>query len=197
MKSILKSIAIILTVGFFFSSCKNSYDVVKRHHTGGYYIAKHKKVDAPKSNETLASIVTKENKTAIENIVKNDVAIDEITENNNNLKAVISEKNTQEITKKQSTHKAVYEQKSRKENLNRKDYSQILKMGKELNKVSKSNKNSSEGDDIILIICCLFIPPLAVYIHQGEVNSKFWIDLLLTFLFFLPGMIYAFIVCFA
>jgi uncharacterized membrane protein YqaE (UPF0057 family) len=33
-----------------------------------------------------------------------------------------------------------------------------------------------------------------VYLHQGEINNKFWISLLLTLLFFLPGVIYALIV---
>jgi len=38
------------------------------------------------------------------------------------------------------------------------------------------------------------LPPLAVYLHEGVINSKFWISLLLTLLFWLPGVIYALIV---
>ncbi len=47
---------------------------------------------------------------------------------------------------------------------------------------------------IVLIILAILLPPLAVYLHQGEINNKFWISLLLTLLFFLPGIIYALLV---
>ncbi|MBM3432010.1 MAG: YqaE/Pmp3 family membrane protein [Bacteroidetes bacterium] len=39
-------------------------------------------------------------------------------------------------------------------------------------------------------------PPLAVYLHQGEINSKFWISLLLTLLKWVPGVVYALLVIF-
>jgi uncharacterized membrane protein YqaE (UPF0057 family) len=44
------------------------------------------------------------------------------------------------------------------------------------------------------VLFAILIPPLGVYLHEGEINKRFWIDLLLTLLFFLPGMIYALIV---
>jgi len=47
---------------------------------------------------------------------------------------------------------------------------------------------------VLLIILAILLPPLAVYLHQGEINSKFWISLLLTLLFFIPGVIYALLV---
>ncbi|WP_236614023.1 YqaE/Pmp3 family membrane protein [Nafulsella turpanensis] len=46
----------------------------------------------------------------------------------------------------------------------------------------------------LLIILAILIPPLAVFLHQGEINKKFWISLLLTLLFFLPGAIYSVLV---
>jgi len=54
--------------------------------------------------------------------------------------------------------------------------------------------NMREYDQIVQIICAIFIPPLGVYLHENAVNTKFWIDLLLCFLFFFPGMIYALLV---
>ncbi|RYD70574.1 MAG: YqaE/Pmp3 family membrane protein [Sphingobacteriales bacterium] len=45
-----------------------------------------------------------------------------------------------------------------------------------------------------MIILAILLPPLAVYLHQGEINKKFWISLLLTLLFFIPGVIYALLV---
>lgn len=46
----------------------------------------------------------------------------------------------------------------------------------------------------ILIILAILLPPLAVYLHQQEINNKFWISLVLTLLFWLPGVIYALVV---
>ncbi|MBA2498147.1 MAG: YqaE/Pmp3 family membrane protein [Chitinophagaceae bacterium] len=47
---------------------------------------------------------------------------------------------------------------------------------------------------LLLVILAILLPPLAVYLHQGEINSKFWIALLLTLLFWIPGIIYALVV---
>lgn len=68
---------------------------------------------------------------------------------------------------------------------------------KELRKVLRVAKDESvKADDqqVIEIILSFFIPPLAVYLHEDEINTKFWISLLLTLLFFLPGVIYALLV---
>lgn len=59
----------------------------------------------------------------------------------------------------------------------------------------KALRSDDDGTNtILLVILALFIPFLAVYLHQKEINSKFWISLLLTLLFFLPGVIYAILV---
>ena len=64
-----------------------------------------------------------------------------------------------------------------------------LKADKKAGKLSKA-----ETAMWLLIVLCILLPPLAVYLHQGEVNSKFWISILLTILFWIPGVIYALIV---
>lgn len=43
-----------------------------------------------------------------------------------------------------------------------------------------------------IVLCSIFIPPLGVALMYG-ITDKFWICLLLTFCFWLPGMIYALI----
>lgn len=43
-------------------------------------------------------------------------------------------------------------------------------------------------DTLLLVIIALLIPPLAVYLHQGETNNKFWITTLL----FVAGILGAF-----
>ena len=57
-------------------------------------------------------------------------------------------------------------------------------------------KNALENQEdisenlLLLIVIAIFIPPLAMYLHQGEINNKFWISLILTLLFYIPGLIY-------
>ncbi len=48
----------------------------------------------------------------------------------------------------------------------------------------------------LLIVLAIILPPLAVFLHQGEINTKFWISLVLSLLFWVPGIIYAFLVIF-
>ncbi|PHK99468.1 hypothetical protein CGL56_06655 [Neolewinella marina] len=54
----------------------------------------------------------------------------------------------------------------------------------------------ADTNTILLVILAILLPPVAVLVHQGELNSKFWIALLLTLLFYLPGLIYALLVIF-
>lgn len=61
-------------------------------------------------------------------------------------------------------------------------------------KQEKKENKSAKVEEVVLIILAILLPPLAVYLHQGEINGKFWLSLLLTFLFFLPGIIYALLV---
>jgi len=60
-------------------------------------------------------------------------------------------------------------------------------------KAQKARKEPVAGQ-VLQVIFAILIPPLGVYLHEGEINKRFWIDLLLTLLFFLPGMIYALVV---
>jgi uncharacterized membrane protein YqaE (UPF0057 family) len=43
---------------------------------------------------------------------------------------------------------------------------------------------------LILIIVAIFVPPLAVFMMVG-LGRDFWINLILTLLFWVPGMIHA------
>ncbi|MDX5346054.1 MAG: YqaE/Pmp3 family membrane protein [Hymenobacteraceae bacterium] len=43
------------------------------------------------------------------------------------------------------------------------------------------------------IILAIFLPPIAVLLHDG-VGTYFWISIILTLLFWLPGVIFALLV---
>jgi len=60
-------------------------------------------------------------------------------------------------------------------------------------KAAKKAGKEPSTNTLLLVILAILLPPLAVYLHQGEINSKFWLSLLLTLLFWLPGVIYALI----
>lgn len=67
---------------------------------------------------------------------------------------------------------------------------------KELKEFKKEKRNGNEPSTstLLLVILAILLPPLAVYLHEGEINNKFWLSLVLTLLFFIPGVIYALIV---
>lgn len=44
--------------------------------------------------------------------------------------------------------------------------------------------------NVIRILLAFFIPPLAVFLKVG-IGLQFWLNLLLTLLFFIPGVIHA------
>lgn len=69
-----------------------------------------------------------------------------------------------------------------------------------LNRVQRAEQQSTniskDGNLLVNIILCL-LPPLTllgVFLHEGSINSKFWITLLLLILFVLPGVIYGLLV---
>ena len=81
--------------------------------------------------------------------------------------------------------------------LSRKERKTKIKEAKKEIKTYKAAKKSGKEpstNTLLLVILAILLPPLAVYLHEGEINSKFWISLLLTLLFWLPGVIYALIV---
>lgn len=76
----------------------------------------------------------------------------------------------------------------------------VIEKTKEYRNTAKkeNNRNNNKADDmfIIAVILALLIPPLGVAVHTNIDWTKVLICLLLTFLFFLPGMIYALLVVF-
>lgn len=81
--------------------------------------------------------------------------------------------------------------------LSRKERKARMKEAKKALRHFKADKKAGQApsdNTVLLVILAILLPPLAVYLHQGEVNTKFWISVLLTLLFWLPGIIYALIV---
>ncbi|MBX2984848.1 MAG: YqaE/Pmp3 family membrane protein [Bacteroidia bacterium] len=60
----------------------------------------------------------------------------------------------------------------------------------------KAIQNTKGGalDPVLLIILAIFIPPVAVFLYDNGVTSRFWLNLILTILGWVPGAIHALIV---
>ncbi len=84
-------------------------------------------------------------------------------------------------------------------NLSKTERKSRIKEAKSAFKEFKKEKKEGKADDgstnqLLVIILTILIPPVGVLVHEGHINSKFWIDLLLTLLFYIPGLIYGLIV---
>ena len=72
----------------------------------------------------------------------------------------------------------------------------IIEAKKEMKAFKANKKNGSDPstNTLLMVLLSILLPPLAVYLHEGDTNNKFWIDVVLTLLFIIPGIIYALIV---
>jgi uncharacterized membrane protein YqaE (UPF0057 family) len=91
--------------------------------------------------------------------------------------------------------KTVQQAVSEFKSLSKKEKREKFKLVKKAVRDYKANKVAEPSTNtLLLVILAILLPPLAVYLHEGTINGKFWLSLLLTLLFWLPGVIYALIV---
>jgi uncharacterized membrane protein YqaE (UPF0057 family) len=88
-------------------------------------------------------------------------------------------------TEKESVDAALKEFKnlSRKERKAR--FKEAKKAFKEYRAMKKEKRDDSDVTLLLLVILAILLPPLAVWLKEGEINVKFWISLLLCLLVFL------------
>jgi uncharacterized membrane protein YqaE (UPF0057 family) len=67
---------------------------------------------------------------------------------------------------------------------------QLKQHRKDIRKALKQAKPQGNNNQVLCAVIAIFIPFLGVALWSG-INIDFWITLLLTFLFFIPGLIYA------
>lgn len=94
---------------------------------------------------------------------------------------------------KEEVNSAVKEFKSLSKSERKEKMKEVKQAVKDFKK-NKRNGGEADTNTLLLVILAILLPPLAVYLHEGEINTKFWISLLLTILFWIPGVIYALIV---
>ncbi len=75
-----------------------------------------------------------------------------------------------------------------------KDAKAALKAYRKEKKEGKVSDADTKTASILEIILTIILPPVGVLVHEGRINGKFWLDLLLTLLFYVPGLVYGLIV---
>lgn len=63
-------------------------------------------------------------------------------------------------------------------------------------KADKAAGKKTDDNTILLAILAILLPPLAVFLKEDAITTKFWISLILTLLFWIPGVIYSLLVVF-
>lgn len=204
----------LIAATLLFSSCKSltNVSIEKRQHRGGYYVDwGNGKVKTDQVETKQAHI---EKPMVSEKKVPTAVAVSKPTEGD--FTTTYSTKSVKSLNK--STVKSSSEKKSIKRNFfeaQNEPLAQRTRDSKE-NVISNLNYSFDENSEAqssgstpawLLVVLCIFIPPLAIYLHQG-VGEAFWIDLILWILglgvfgvpFFgllwLAAIIYAFVVVF-
>jgi uncharacterized membrane protein YqaE (UPF0057 family) len=83
--------------------------------------------------------------------------------------------------------------------LSRRERKMRMREAKKLLKETKAAQKSgqrADDDTVLLAILAILLPPLAVYLKENAITTKFWISLILTLLFWIPGVVYALLVVF-
>jgi uncharacterized membrane protein YqaE (UPF0057 family) len=76
-------------------------------------------------------------------------------------------------------------------------FKEAKKLYKEYRAAKKAHREDDETNTILLAILAILLPPLAVYLKEGEINVKFWIDLALVLLVFFSFFLWIFPVAYA
>jgi uncharacterized membrane protein YqaE (UPF0057 family) len=188
MKRNLTSIgAFLLIITVILTSCSREHGLalVKRNNS---YVNEISKSGIEQktfiTNQTLSKVVSKSNDVILAETLK-----DNTPEFNSSPKP---EKQFNTIAQKNTEQKLYTLNAPDSKQSNKTPQLETIVATHNSNADDNSNKSSGGGSDnkVLYVIICIFIPFLAVALYQNGITSDFWIDLLLTILFYLPGLIY-------
>jgi uncharacterized membrane protein YqaE (UPF0057 family) len=199
MKKIFSLSAIVIGVMMLLSSCSqlSNLSLTKRHYRSGYF------VDFGGGKKADSRLITR-NKT--KNETQQVIATPAVTNN----QAIVSNETPASPTKvivATTTRKKETKQKHKQTvtpvvtsltedntNLPNQNESVIDGSSSDESITATEKGGTNNGYDMtLIIICTILIPPLGVGLKFG-IDSHFWIDLVLTLIFYFPGLIYGLIV---
>lgn len=64
-------------------------------------------------------------------------------------------------------------------------------------KAAKKAGNETDTNTLLLVVLAILLPPLAVYLHEQETNTKFWVTLLLFLLGIAGAVFFSWLLIFA
>lgn len=190
MKKIVTSALSLIVTLSLFSSCSSSSSIAltKRHYRSGYYVDWRSKRHVM-STSTVA--------TRTDGQLHASITPTPNSENSTppNTRVLSSKRsNTSQITSRPKYLGIIANRKS--------NYDMVDGTTPLVNALApESNKSIADHQDrvdanvafVVIVLCAIFIPPLGVALMYG-IHGYFWIDLILTLIFFFPGMIFALIV---
>src|SRR5438477_8260347 len=103
-------------------------------------------------------------------------------------------KDSSAVLSKEKFDEAMKEFKSLSKHDKKERLTEVKKTLKKYKADKRAGKAEPSTNTVLLVILAILLPPLAVYLHEGQINGKFWLSILLTLLFWVPGVIYALIV---
>jgi uncharacterized membrane protein YqaE (UPF0057 family) len=193
MKKMILGTVAIFVASLFLVSCSSESDVLgsfsKRKYLKNF---KEKKVKYENKVEELELASTKQ--VQVEDLIVNNSV--ELTAVENKIESIVFSKKEQ----RKAVRTTVKEMRDWNQYNRTIEESFLVYNNKEGNMHDAFNKvsvNSRQVDDVVLIILGIFIPPLAVYLYEDAITANFWVDLLLTLLFWIPGIVFAMLVMFA
>ncbi|MGK7389734.1 MAG: YqaE/Pmp3 family membrane protein [Candidatus Cyclobacteriaceae bacterium M2_1C_046] len=191
----VKSIILLLLVGFVAGCAPQQYSAnfqLKSHKSDRYVIEDQQE----KEDDALISSVDKVT-------LEDEIVIKEIITEPEQIERLKAEDQVKVVNpqSKEELIKALKEDPEATVAFNVKDLTKKEKrqLKKEVKKQLKESKEAGvlqvgdEPNKLLYYILAVLLPPLAVGLWRG-IGSDFWINLLLTLLFYLPGIIHAIIV---
>lgn len=180
-----------LFVAAILTSCSTSVEIAKRQHNDGYYIHLAKKNAATPVNEVVAKNEVQPaaaHEVSVERVVLEEQAMAPAS---NEVVVASNEKHTVSYNK----HKEVADPAFIAPEESQAKVTTESNFQKKITPRDVRKAMRGDAPAIVLILLCLFLPFIAVGIVD-DWHTKFLFSILLTLLFFIPGVIYAFFVCF-
>ncbi len=190
-------VAIGMIAVFGLSSCSSErgLTIEKRKYRGGYHVQWHGKSKTKQVKEAATANI--ENAPTLMETLQPEQLHAQLDNNVAENEAVQTEFTmTQDVASIDRIDEAIN---TAAPVMSKKEY---RKFKKDIRATLKEELNSSSstvaGEDLpdwLIAVFCIILPPLAVGLRLG-IGTDFWINILLTLLFWLPGVIHAFVVIF-
>lgn len=187
---------LVTLVAISMFSC-NILDITKKRYSNGYHVStskfkkEKKEVLSKANNDEIVKYVLANNN--VKTATSDETPVIESATINTSTAIVSTNSDNEQVTS--AKNKSLFVEKINKSSNNR---LQLLKE-KLIEKIARTNPASSSSDAdvalLLLVILAILLPPLAVFLVRG-LDTMFLISLILTLLFWIPGVIFALLVVF-